>query len=422
MSSYVPVVASVENFQPIKGADFIVSATVRTTVDIATIVVSKDTVEGSIGLYFYPDTKLDQEYAQENDLITRFDETGKKIGGGYFDSKLRVRAQKFKGIRSEGIWMPLSSVSYTGTSQRFEVGELIENIVVGDKTYVLGSRYYIQQKNTNNSNNTVKKVDLNTFFPKHVDTEQLVYYINEIPQGALITITEKYHGTSHRFGHVYVERHQSWWKGILFKLFPFYFPKGKYEYVHGTRNVVLGERSVGYHGSDQFRFDLFNYIKLEKDMVVYGEIVGYANGKPIMPPQDTSKYKDLKFLPNPMIYNYSYNNTCGFIPYRITKNGKDLSHAEVQKWSTNEEYHKLYTFDEFIYDGNSSALLEKVKKYAEGEKGYVLSRNGDHISEGVVIRVDYEGITSFYKYKSFWFKVLEGIIKDEGIVDMEEEA
>jgi RNA ligase len=421
MSNYVPVVASVENFQPIKGADFIVSATVRTTVDIATAVVSKDTVEGSIGLYFYPDTKLDQEYAQKNDLIARFDETGKKIGGGYFDSKLRVRAQKFKGIRSEGIWMPLSSISYTGTKQEFIVGELVENIVVGDKTYVLGSRYYIQQRNINTST-TAKKVDLNTFLPKHVDTEQLAYHIKEIPEGALITITEKYHGTSHRFGHVYVERPQSWWKNILSKFLPRYFPKGKYELVHGSRNVVLDGRKEGYHGSDQFRFDLFNFVKLEKDMVVYGEVVGYANDKPIMPPQDTSKYKDLKSLPSPMIYNYKLNNECEFIPYRITKEGKDLSHEEVREWAIKNAYPSPHVFDEFTYDGNSSTLLELAKKYAEGDKGYVLTTNGDHISEGVVVRVDYEGTTSFYKYKSFWFKVLEGIIKDEGIVDMEEEA
>jgi hypothetical protein len=44
-----------------------------------------------------------------------------------------------------------------------------------------------------------------------------------------------------------------------------------------------------------------------------------------------------------------------------------------------------------------------------------------HIREGVCVRVDNFGmIPKVYKHKSFEFKVLEGIVKDAGIVDMEE--
>jgi hypothetical protein len=44
-----------------------------------------------------------------------------------------------------------------------------------------------------------------------------------------------------------------------------------------------------------------------------------------------------------------------------------------------------------------------------------------HIREGVCVRIDNVGMTpKVYKHKSFEFKVLEGIVKDTGVVDMEE--
>jgi hypothetical protein len=44
-----------------------------------------------------------------------------------------------------------------------------------------------------------------------------------------------------------------------------------------------------------------------------------------------------------------------------------------------------------------------------------------HLKEGVCVRIDHYGIKpKVYKHKSFNFKVLEGIIKDSGLVDTEE--
>jgi hypothetical protein len=44
-----------------------------------------------------------------------------------------------------------------------------------------------------------------------------------------------------------------------------------------------------------------------------------------------------------------------------------------------------------------------------------------HLKEGVCVRIDQHGIRpKVYKHKSFNFKVLEGIIKDSGVIDSEE--
>ena len=48
--------------------------------------------------------------------------------------------------------------------------------------------------------------------------------------------------------------------------------------------------------------------------------------------------------------------------------------------------------------------------------------NGKHVTEGVVVRIDNRSTFTAYKTKSFSFKVLEGIIKDEADTPDIEEA
>jgi hypothetical protein len=43
-----------------------------------------------------------------------------------------------------------------------------------------------------------------------------------------------------------------------------------------------------------------------------------------------------------------------------------------------------------------------------------------HIKEGVCVRIEGGLYNQTFKFKSFEFKVLEGIIKDSGVIDAEE--
>ena len=61
--------------------------------------------------------------------------------------------------------------------------------------------------------------------------------------------------------------------------------------------------------------------------------------------------------------------------------------------------------------------MERVEKYYDG----VDPVGGTHIREGVVVRIDNRSKFTAYKHKNFYFKVLEGIIKDTADApDMEE--
>ena len=61
--------------------------------------------------------------------------------------------------------------------------------------------------------------------------------------------------------------------------------------------------------------------------------------------------------------------------------------------------------------------MERVEKFYDG----VDPIGCTHIKEGVVVRVDSRSTFTAYKHKNFYFKLLEGIIKDNSDEpDMEE--
>ena len=79
-----------------------------------TVIVSKSTENGTLGIYFSCDLQLSEKFAQANDLIRRKDPiTGKPLGG-MFDPNRKVRAQTFRGIKSYGFWAPMEYLKRAG--------------------------------------------------------------------------------------------------------------------------------------------------------------------------------------------------------------------------------------------------------------------------------------------------------------------
>ena len=72
-------------------------------------------------------------------------------------------------------------------------------------------------------------------------------------------------------------------------------------------------------------------------------------------------------------------------------------------------------FEKFIFT-NLDDLMERVNKFVDG----VDPIGKNHIREGVVIRIDNKEKFTAFKHKNFNFKVLEGIIKEDNILDIEE--
>ena len=386
------------------------------------VIVGLDVKLGDIGLFFPIDGRLGKEYAEINNLVRKKDAQGNEIGGYLDPEKRNIKAMKLRGERSEGLYMPLESLSKFTKIDKLKVGDRITTL-----NGTLICEKYIPKTNrkrnyTNKNVKKNKKIVQYPLFKEHVDTEQLDYNLDQFRKGDTCYITLKMHGTSQRTGYLPKER-----KGI-FKFF-----KNKYGIVTGTRRVVLNsideKTSGGYYGNDGFRKQYHDYFKdkLKKGETVYYEVVGWVDeNTPIMPSGDNKKIQDKEFT---KLYgdktHFTYGCEKGFsniYVYRMTmttEEGYVIEYPwELVKLRCEEmQINSVPQLDKFIFT-TKDALMKRVEKYLD-----ITDPVGKtHIAEGVVVRIDNNKTFKAYKKKGFYFKVLEGLIKESADApDMEEE-
>lgn len=427
--SYKAIVCKIEQIKPITGADRIVCATVVGN----EVVVSIQTKEGDLGVFFPEDGIFNDQFCEENRLFPVLDENGKKIGGGFFErGKSRIRAQRFKSVKSCGFWCPLDYLKYTGYDlSKLKAGDQFDEL----NGIKICEKYYTPAtlRAQANSKKYGKKMPVCNMLAEHQDTERFIYKVSDIPKGALISFQNKRHGTSFRAIYGYQTLELNKFQKLVNKFYPI-FPDKKREYLIGTRRVVLlpeDENKEGFHGSEAFRYKILPLIrgKIPFGYTLYGEITGWANNKPIMPPHilDKSEYKEVKNLYNSPMY-FSYGDIEGemsFALYHVTFTNEDgysidLSWEEVKRLAQKVGIkHTLELEPEFVYDGDKDKLIERVKSYLDKPD----PEDSRHYSEGVIIRYTVGNQTKFLKEKGYYFKLGEGIIKsDDTQVDMEESA
>lgn len=391
------------------------------------VVVGLDTEDGELGVFFPSDGQLAEIFATEHDLVQRKNpETGEREGG-FFAKNRRVRAQNFRGERSHGFWCPLNYLEFTGANlEKLEVGDEFDSLngipicnkYITHATIRAGSRRILHRRET--------KTFLMMF-----DVKQFRAWANRIPLGSLVTITEKMHGTSHRVGHVYDESERQGLIGYLYKLLkkkPLL--ESRYRYLSGTRRVILEKwNEETWYGDETFRANATRRLagNLHKGEVVYGEIVGWAGTEtPIMQPQSTAQLRDKKYGAE-MCYTYGCPaGTQEFYIYRITMNNEDGVTTELPWWAVKRRASELGSKcvrelePPFFIDSEDDreGLASLAETLSEGPSLF-----GDHIREGMAIRVEHEKWFGILKAKSFTFGLLEGYLKeDESVVDREEVA
>ena len=194
-------VVKVENLRPHGNADRLQIATFFGN----DTCVGLNTVLGEIGIYFPTDLQLSVEYCDANNLVRKKDENGNNIGGYMDPDKRNVTAVRLRGERSDGLYMPLSSLVFTGVN--------LDDLDLGDTIDVVNGveicRKYIPRGNKHRSggqsdgNRTrKKKVPVAPLFYEHADTEQLAYNLSAFRPGDQIEVTLKMHGTSQRTGYL----------------------------------------------------------------------------------------------------------------------------------------------------------------------------------------------------------------------------
>ena len=93
-------------------------------------IVGLDVKVGDIGIYFPVDGQLSEEYATENNLVRRKDENGNNVGGYLDPDKRNITALKLRGEKSDGLFMPLTSLEKFTDITKLNVGDII-NVLNG---------------------------------------------------------------------------------------------------------------------------------------------------------------------------------------------------------------------------------------------------------------------------------------------------
>ena len=452
-------VTTLNNVRKHPNADKLVLATCF----VNTVCVNKDMYhEGEIGVYFPVDLQLSMEFCQKNGLLAVY-ENGVNVSGGYMDpAKRNVKAIKLRGEQSDGLFLPLKCLEYTGVDMdSLNIGDTITAVnghEICRKYIPRGKHPATSAGGAGKRAKRKAKRSIAPVFYEHIDTEQLAYNLHMFKPGDLIEITRKLHGTSGRTSHtkVFQGMKRTFWD----KLFrregtPIY----DWGYVSGTRRIVLDTFDGGFYGSNEFRKQYHDFFegKLLKGETVYYEIVGFTHdGGTIMGICDNKKLKDKEFVKKygeKTVFSYGCdpngmraNIAPGCVPavpdkpqsdiyvYRMTMTNED---GEVVEYTPDQMRHRCmymgvktvplhwYGFipenpgskeDDTISAGEW--VLHKAEQFYDGEEPI----DPTHIREGVVIRIINRPTFTAYKHKNFQFKVLEGIIKETAEAPDLEEA
>ena len=74
------------------------------------VIVGNDVKIGDIGIFFPVETQLSKEYLSANNLYRDSELNVDKNKKGYFELNGRIRCVKFRGNKSEGLFMPIESL------------------------------------------------------------------------------------------------------------------------------------------------------------------------------------------------------------------------------------------------------------------------------------------------------------------------
>lgn len=400
------------------------------------VIVDLSYKEGQKVVFFPADGQLSAEYAEENNLVRVKDENGVNVGGYMDPDKRNVTAIKLRGEKSEGLILPVETLSkYTDITKLRE----------GDQVTVLGGheicRKYIPRTNRRNRQvDTNRKggkrkgkrklEELYPFFKEHKDTAQLAYNMHAFKPGDTVYITRKMHGTSARTAKtVKIENKKSFVRTLLHMK-----PKESREIsvVSGSRRVVLNDvkKSDGYYSDNSFRRKYHELLKnrIPEGMEIFYEIVGWVNeSTPIMPSVSNKKVKDKEFTKkfgDSTVFSYGCApGESEMYVYRMTMTSPDgtvieLPWETVKIWCDRLGVKHVPELEKFMFTTQED-LRERVDKYITGMPADEIGKT--HIAEGIVARIDNRESFTAYKDKCFEFKVCEGIIKDTADEpDMEE--
>lgn len=410
--NYSARVVKIKNLVPLENCDNIVS----TSILGYNVLVSKDTEVGAMGIFFPAEAQLSDKYCYENNLYRHTNLNKTPNQKGYFEDNRRIRAIKFRGNTSNGIFMPLTSIEYTGIK--------LSLLNEGDEFDVLnGEEICKKYEVPRNSQRQQSQVDRGfiradkKFMPEHIDTENFFRNADKIPANSKLIVTQKIHGTSIRVANTMVNHKKTFIEKIA-SLFGAKIREYDYDYLYGSRKVIKDANNPNQnHFYDEDIWSLEGH-KLDgllpENYIIYAELIGYTpDGKEIQK-------------------NYTYNieaRTCELYIYRIAiVNSQglltDLSWEQVKEFCNKNGLKYTPEIGTYTIEELTANDFEKVKSFLDvryfesGMKNCIWLGDNDLVDEGICLRID--GLTPrIYKSKSPKFLEHETALLDTGEEDLE---
>ena len=502
---YCAQIVKVGELVPIENSDFLA----KTTINGFNVVVGKNDVkEGDVILYAKLETEINADFLSVNNqfeigerhLNKNYDEVqalldegkedeAKKLVG-YFNKYGRVRIVKLRKCPSEGCLFTIDSlakwkpeIANYDFSQCFvpNADGIVEPFcfdTIGDdlfvKAYVprISNREQARANKAAKRNKRLKRFDrmIEGQFSFHYDTNQLADNMWRFTPDTIVTISTKWHGTSHIVGRVLVKKplpvsiprirenkrktrqlkylykaeRRFYWQKLVVKnriasIKNYLDSQYTVDYgkVTSSRGVIKNQYinqgvTKGFYGVDIWTSygDLL-YPYLIDGMQVFSEIVGYVTGGHSMIQKG---------------YDYGCEpGTNKIMPYRITVNNPD---GGVTEWDVMEVYgwtlqllkehpelkDKVVPID-ILYHGTLGDLYpdidheqhwnDNVLKAMRNDKEHFKMEENEPLCknkvprEGIVIRIDGDVKSEAFKLKAYTFLGKEAELMDKGEVDVE---
>lgn len=293
-NNYCATVVKIKNLVPLPNCDNVVA----TTIFGFQAIVSKATQIGQIGIVFPAETQLSEDYCYNNNLYRHNDKNKVHAEKGYLEDNRRVRSVKFRGHRSEALFMPLESLDFT----KIKIADLQE----GDdfdqlKGIEICKKFELPKRAQHNQQQAVRKSRVEKkFLPEHYDTDNYFKCHETIPANQEIIVTQKLHGTSIRVANTVVDRKLNILEKFLLKL-GLKIQTKEFDYVYGSRRVIKD-----INNPDQIHFyekDIWTETGkklqglLPQGFIVYAVYGVTFHGEPVYPEfMARNKYQALDFL------------------------------------------------------------------------------------------------------------------------------
>lgn len=438
--NYAAVVVKINTLVPLEKCDNVQGAIIMGN----QVIVSKDVKVGDVGIYFPLECQLSKEYLSNNNLYDKPELNTRKTERGYFKENGRVRCQRLRGHKSEGLFMPLSSLVFIGFDE-LNIGDCFDElngVPICRKYKVTKQNGTPGQPGTGNKTRSTKKYESKLVvdqFRFHKDTSMLYRNLHRLNPDSLIQVSYKMHGTSGISSYLLCKKKLNWKDRLLHKM-GVNIKTEEYDYIYSSRNVIKNEH-INPNVQHFYKEDIWGIAHkelkpfLQKGMTLYYEIVGFlpetflSNGAPIQKDYDYGCQPNKHAI---YIYRITHTNVDGQV--------YEFSAKQVQDWCKLNELNAVpelyYGYARDLYfevtpdeEGDFSRVNTDVDSWRTNFLKFIKEMynekdcfmcNNKVPEEGCVVRI--EGLeVETYKQKSERFYQRETALLDKGESNIEDD-